>query len=411
MSSVVLVVPGGSYVDLAICRSLGRAGHQVFMGKCPQNGASSWSRYCAAGLALSGNPVTAAREILAQAAQYGITHLICTEEEWIVHLNEHREELVKLLVPMFPDVERFELAMHKDRTLAIASSLGIPAPRTVVLQSTADLDRCQDLNFPLVLKPRHRDPRVSSKSADFVARYVANFAELATEVEKCRNYGEYPLVQEYIAGRGVGVEVLMRDGEAVVLFQHQRLREFPPTGGRSVFCQSVPLDETLTRQAVALLKAMQWDGVAMVEFRCDSATGRYGLMEVNGRFWGSLALAIHSGADFPAAWLRSLTGGDPRCTTIPGIHCRLLGHDTRWLMSEIRHPRGSRLAALLEYLRAFRPGVKYYVWDWRDPLPTLVGIGMRAARGLMALRHRLSGGAKPPLEVQKASTGESLNNA
>ena len=77
----------------------------------------------------------------------------------------------------------------------------------------------------------------------------------------------------------------------------------------------------------------------------------------------------------------------------------------------MRHPRGSRLAALLEYFRAFRPGVKYYVWDWRDPLPTLVGIGMRAARGLRALQHRLSGGAKPPLEIQKANTGESLNNA
>ena len=380
------------------------------MGKCPQYGAPSWSRHCAAGLALTGNPATAAREILAHAAQYGVTHLICTEEEWIVHLNEHREELANHLVPMFPDAERFELAMHKDRTLAIASNLGIPAPRTVVLQSIADLDRCRELDFPLVLKPRHRDPRVGCKSADFVARYVANFAELTTEVEKCRSYGEYPLVQEYIPGRGVGVEVLMRDGEPVVLFQHQRLREFPPTGGRSVYCQSVPLDETLTSHAVALLRAMRWDGVAMVEFRCDSATGRYGLMEVNGRFWGSLALAIHSGADFPAAWLRSLTGGDPHCVTIPGIHCRLLGHDTRWLMSEMRHPRGSRLAALREYITAFQPGVKYYVWDWRDPLPALAGIAMRAARGLKSLRQRLPGGANPPLEIQKNNAGESLNH-
>ena len=397
MSSVVLIVPGGSYVDLAICRSLGRAGHQVFVGQCPQYGASSWSRYCKAGLALSGNPSSAAREILAYAAQYGITHLICTEEEWIVHLNEHRDELARQLVPMFPDVERFELAMHKDRTLAIASTLGIPAPRTVVLQSAADLSLCRDLSFPLVLKPRHRDPRVVSKAADFVARYVNTFEELEREVKKCQ---EFPLVQEYIPGRGVGVEVLMRNGEPVVLFQHQRLREFPPTGGRSVYCESVPLDETLSGQAVALLKAMRWDGVAMVEFRVDRATGRYGLMEVNGRFWGSLALAIHAGADFPAAWLRSLTGADPHCKTIVGIHCRLLGHDTQWLLAELRRPRDSRLSALRQYLGSFRPGVKYYVWDWRDPLPTLAGVALRVVRGLSTISR-----------IQNSPAKGSLNNA
>ena len=411
MASVVMVVPGGSYVDLAICRSLGRAGHTVFVGECPQYGATAWSRYCSAGLRLSGNPATAAAEILEYAAQHGITHLICTEEEWIIHLNEHREKLERQLCPMFPDAERFELAMHKDRTLALAARLGIPAPRTVVLQSAADLDQCRNLQFPLVLKPRHRDPRIIVKSSDFVARYVTDFDQLSHEVEKCLQYGDYPLVQEYIPGHGVGVEVLMRNGEPVVLFQHERLREYPPSGGRSVYCRSVALDETLCSQAVALLRAMSWDGIAMVEYRYDAATGRYGLMEVNGRFWGSLALAIHSGADFPAAWLASLAGSDPRCHITPGIYCRLLGHDTRWLMTELRHPRGSRLAALRQYLSAFRPGVRYYVWDWKDPLPAFASVALRASRAFSGLLLRFSASKNSAHPNPNSTTGESLNNA
>lgn len=38
----------------------------------------------------------------------------------------------------------------------------------------------------------------------------------------------------------------------------------------------------------------------MVEYKVDASTGVPYLMEVNGRFWGSLQLAIDAGVDFPA---------------------------------------------------------------------------------------------------------------
>src|SRR5262249_11632060 len=41
------------------------------------------------------------------------------------------------------------------------------------------------------------------------------------------------------------------------------------------------------------------------EFRKDATSGRWILIEINGRFWGSLPLAIAAGADFPA-WLYDL---------------------------------------------------------------------------------------------------------
>jgi hypothetical protein len=48
-----------------------------------------------------------------------------------------------------------------------------------------------------------------------------------------------------------------------------------------------------------MLDALNWHGVAMVEFRRDDRDGEYKLMEVNPKFWGSLDLALAAGADFP----------------------------------------------------------------------------------------------------------------
>jgi predicted ATP-grasp superfamily ATP-dependent carboligase len=93
--------------------------------------------------------------------------------------------------------------------------------------------------------------------------------------------------------------VLIHEGEPVAIFQHRRLKEVPASGGAAAVAIAEPPELTLVDQALALLRALEWEGVAMFEFRYDRAQRRGFLMEVNGRYWGTVALAIHSGMDFP----------------------------------------------------------------------------------------------------------------
>jgi predicted ATP-grasp superfamily ATP-dependent carboligase len=60
-----------------------------------------------------------------------------------------------------------------------------------------------------------------------------------------------------------------------------------------------------------LLGQFDWQGVAMVEFKVEANTGTPYLLEVNGRFWGSLQLAIDAGVDFPALLVDAATGKPP----------------------------------------------------------------------------------------------------
>ena len=81
---------------------------------------------------------------------------------------------------------------------------------------------------------------------------------------------------------------------------HRRVRENPPTGGASVCAVSI-YDGKLLDYGRRLLDALNWHGVAMVEFKRDRLSGELYLMEINPKLWGSHDLAIASGMDFSSA--------------------------------------------------------------------------------------------------------------
>jgi predicted ATP-grasp superfamily ATP-dependent carboligase len=118
-------------------------------------------------------------------------------------------------------------------------------------------------------------------------------------------------------------------GTPIAFFSHRRLREKPPWGGVSVLSESTPLDPILLTHARALLDAVTWHGIAMVEFKVADDGTPY-LMEINTRFWGSLQLATDAGVDFP--WLLyNLACGTP-IAPVSGYKtgCRL-----RWILGDL----------------------------------------------------------------------------
>ena len=183
-----------------------------------------------------------------------------------------------------PSADAVEQVLDKDRPLAAALRRGVPVPVQYSIRDAAELDRIAgSLRFPLVVKPvskRHASP--------FKFLTFRSLAELHATFRADPEFGECNLFQEYCPGVGVGVEILLHRGQPVALFQHRRLKENLIAGGVSVLAEPVLPDAGLTELALRLLREIGWEGVAMVELRHDPATGRAALMEVNGRYWGSL---------------------------------------------------------------------------------------------------------------------------
>jgi predicted ATP-grasp superfamily ATP-dependent carboligase len=147
------------------------------------------------------------------------------------------------------------------------------------------------------------------------------------------------------------------------------LREYPVSGGASTLRVSVRHDE-IYEMAHSLLNALQWFGVAMVEFKIDPRDGRPKLMEINPRFWGSLALAIHAGVNFPWLLYRMASNENfkPVETYRLGVQCRwLLPGD---LLHFIFNARRSRL--MHDFFRFHAGDTRYDILSVKDPLPAVI---------------------------------------
>jgi ATP-grasp in the biosynthetic pathway with Ter operon len=159
----------------------------------------------------------------------------------------------------------------------------------------------------------------------------------------------------------------------------------PVTGGASSLRESVPLDPVLLEHAMRLLGELRWTGLAMVEFR--STPDGPELMEVNGRVWGSLPLAVRSGMDFPARLADLLLDGPPPAGTAPattyrvGVRARNLRLETTWIgnvaTGRRRYrtlPFPPRRAALGALASLFDPRIGDDLLTREDPLPGLAQV-------------------------------------
>src|SRR5690606_28957512 len=137
------------------------------------------------------------------------------------------------------------------------------------------------------------------------------------------------LIQEFIPGRGAGVFAFYSRGTPLAWFAHRRMREKPPQGGVSVLSESAELDEALRAASERLLSRVGWEGPAMVEYRV-TPDGRPYLMEVNGRLWGSVQLAIDCGIDFPWLMYQSAMGNQ-----IEAVASYPVGRRLRWTLGDL----------------------------------------------------------------------------
>ncbi|GAG07046.1 unnamed protein product, partial [marine sediment metagenome] len=106
---------------------------------------------------------------------------------------------------------------------------------------------------------------------------------------------------------GYGFFALYQHGKPIRIFMHQRIREYPVTGGASTAARAF-YNEDLKQYGLKILNFLKWNGVAMVEFKYDQKQRRFSLMEINSKFWGSTELALRAGVNFAADLVRVYRG-------------------------------------------------------------------------------------------------------
>jgi predicted ATP-grasp superfamily ATP-dependent carboligase len=382
---VILVTDGEQRASLACVRSLGAAGHRVIVVSPRARSLAGASRFADAHVRVPNSltdPDGFLGAIAIIARERNVQVLLPMTEQSLLPVLGARERFSNITIP-FASLDQFERISNKAEVMRQACSLGIAVPKQHTLADAGDSPAAvlERVPFPVVIKPARSVATVNGERIKVGVSYADDARELAERVVEYPP-GAYPLlIQQRIVGPGIGIFLLVWDGETIAVCGHRRIRETPPSGGVSVYREAITPPAPLVAQSRALLDRFDWQGVAMIEYKMDAASGVHYLMEINGRFWGSLQLAIDAGVDFPNLLVQSALGvRQPTAGSgviRDGVRSRWEWGDVNHLLARVRRsprelalPPGSpdRRQAVTDFFR-WRRGDRLEVLRASDPGP------------------------------------------
>jgi predicted ATP-grasp superfamily ATP-dependent carboligase len=311
---------------------LGKRGVHVVVGGESKMTLAGSSHYCRETITYSPpgkDPEGFISAIKSKCIERGISVIFPMTEISTSTVLSHRDRFDQFKLP-FVDFAAFDALSDKWKLLELANRLNISIPETHFVRDVSALDDIVPrLKFPAVLKPYRSMIYSNGRWIASCVQYANSAQELRETVARHEYFNQHPFfIQEYISGKGQGIFALYDRGTPLAFFAHRRLREKPPSGGESVLSESIPLNPEQRDMAHSLLNSVGWHGVAMVEFKV-SPDGTPYLIEVNGRFWGSLQLAIDAGVDFP--WLLYQLATGAKVDEVTGY---AVGVRWRWLLGD-----------------------------------------------------------------------------
>lgn len=391
----ILVIGAANNASLCMLQSLGRAGMVVdLFGQAGAFNKAMYSRHVNQKIYFE--PIEGAvgefiKRLILVVNEGSYDLVIPSNDRFalLLSLDEVRNAIGSTDVAI-PPYEILSQVMDKGATLKLAQKVGCPIPATIYTDDAfvKNLDvEVSRLDFPIVLKPRFSWSLRNGELVKGTPTFIHDPSEFMEKFLSVHSRVPYPLIQEQIRGDGWGLELLFWDGKIEVAFSHKRIREANPLGSYSSAVESIPLDSDCLEYAREMLAEIGWNGVCMFEFKNDDADNNVPkLMEINGRFWGSLPVAVKSHADFPRYLAAKYNGGENLYSGsyVVGVKCR-------WMLADLVHlykvfrgrPKGwegyfpSKGKTLLEFLKFYK--YRTFLCDPWDVLPGIMELVMEPA--------------------------------
>ena len=384
----ILLLDGHSAAALAFVRSLGRSGHWIAVGAAQgMFAAAPLSKYCRVSFRYpdsTENTKAFVSAVLNFARDHAI-ELIVPITDWTTRpISDHRDLFERVCLVALPSHHSLMLTSDKYETVQLARSLGVPAPETWLISSISALEQLPDLQYPVVIKDRASARWMGDRAVLGAVSYAYSEQHLRECVQERLNAATDILLQSFVAGAGVGFSCFAINGDIFLPFQWLRIRETDPRGSGSSCRRSVPIDPEILEFSRRLITQAGFQGIAMVEFKKDFVTGAPVLMEINGRPWGSIQLAIASGVDYPRFLVEWCLEGKLPAKQIAyktGITCRRfvgeLGHlenVRRGKPPEWPLPYPNFWKTLAQVSVPWYPGMCYDDISLTDPKPGFAGV-------------------------------------
>ena len=212
---------------------------------------------------------------------------------------ERKEKYAGSIASLLPDIHSFQLARNKKKFQEFCEKEQMPVPKSY---NGSLLSELQEEFRPVIAKMNVGTGSVGMK-------YVEKKEDLYLLEDI--NHEEY-LVQEKIESdrKIYGAFFLCKDGEVISYHGHRRIRTFPEKGGVTVYSKA-DYNPEIRDSGASLLKKLNWEGFAMVEFMYDLKDQTWKIIELNPRLWGSVMLSEFCSASLLGNYIKLCNGEAP----------------------------------------------------------------------------------------------------
>lgn len=192
---------------------------------------------------------------------------------------------------------RAQFSLDKRLQIKASQDAGFNVPKTFILENIEDSKKIE--NFPVIVKPAMAVAELEGRLIEKDSMHFCKNKEEFEKAIKTWSKKQPLLVQSIHKGTGEGLFGFATDKDVILWTAHQRIRMMNPKGSGSSACRSIPIKDHPINCAREMLLKLQWRGMFMIEMLRDE-TGVLWFVELNGRSWGSMALALRMGFDYPA---------------------------------------------------------------------------------------------------------------
>ena len=279
-------------------------------------------------------------------------------------LSYHKKEIEKYIQTIVPDYGVYATAADKYMTMQLCMKHEIPCPYTFSDKDVESEFFREKLKFPVVVKPRKGIGGVGFT-------VVPDRKSLRNQLPSLKKEFGNLLIQEYIPNKTqyTAEVVCDQNSELKACVVSEKKRFFPIVGGTS--CCNVTINNPEIRKICSrLLKALQWTGVANIDFVLDPRDQVPKVIEINPRIGATVKIAFLAGVDFSRMLLCLYDRKEiMRITEYKeGIVMRNLLLDMFWFaFSSIKEKRTTRPA----YYKFLGRNIHYQSFGWDDPVPIL----------------------------------------
>jgi D-aspartate ligase len=297
------IVIGGDHQGLGIVRSLGRRNIPVCVID-DEISIARYSRYAthSVGVRSLREERATVDSILDAARRFGLRGWVIypTRDETVAALSRYRSEFIEFFRVPTPGWDTIQWVWDKRNTYRLAKELGIPAPRTWYPRVAKDLESIQ-AEPPFAIKPAIKEHFIYATKAKAWRANSRDELRLLFELAAAQVEDGEVMVQELIPGNGrhqFAYCSFYKGGQSIGSMTVRRARQHPPEFGRaSTFVETVELP-ILGAYSERFLRAINYYGLAELEYKLDSRDGQYKLLDVNGRTWGYHTLGMAAGVDY-----------------------------------------------------------------------------------------------------------------